>query len=98
MTTINKEEIQKFSNLANEWWDPKGKFKPLHMFNPIRIEYISEKIKDHFRIVPRIFSEKIVNQISKRGKLVKKNFEYVSNLNNDWFSKKEIDNIINSNI
>ena len=50
MTTINKEEIQKFSNLANEWWDPKGKFKPLHMFNPIRIEYISEKIKDHFRI------------------------------------------------
>ena len=50
MTTINKEEIQKFSNLANEWWDPKGKFKPLHMFNPIRIEYISEKIKDHFKI------------------------------------------------
>ena len=50
MTTINKEEIQKFSNLANEWWDPKGKFKPLHMFNPIRIEYISEKIKDHYRI------------------------------------------------
>ena len=45
MTTINKEEIQKFSNLAEEWWDVKGKFKPLHMFNPIRIEYITEKIK-----------------------------------------------------
>ena len=50
MTTINKEEIQKFSNLANEWWDVNGKFKPLHMFNPIRIEYIIEKIKDHFNI------------------------------------------------
>ena len=48
MTTINKEEIQKFSNLSDEWWDVKGKFKPLHMFNPIRIEYIIEKIKQHF--------------------------------------------------
>ena len=50
MTTINKEEIQKFSNLADEWWDIKGKFKPLHMINPIRIEYITEKIKHHFNI------------------------------------------------
>ena len=48
MTTINKAEIQKFSNLADEWWDVKGKFKPLHMFNPIRIEYIVEKIARHF--------------------------------------------------
>ena len=50
MTTINKEEIQKFSKLADEWWDVKGKFKPLHMFNPIRIEYITQKIKDHFNL------------------------------------------------
>ncbi len=50
MTTINKEEIQKFSNLADEWWDEKGKFKPLHMFNPIRLEYIVEKIKQHFAL------------------------------------------------
>ena len=50
MTTINKEEIQKFSNLAEEWWDVNGKFKPLHMFNPIRIEYITENIKKHFNI------------------------------------------------
>ena len=49
-TTINKEEIQKFSKLADEWWDVNGKFKPLHMFNPIRIEYILEKIKKHFKI------------------------------------------------
>ena len=49
-TTINKEEIQKFSKLADEWWDVNGKFKPLHMFNPIRIEYITDKIKQHFKI------------------------------------------------
>ena len=48
MTTINKEEIQKFSNLADEWWDVSGKFKPLHMFNPIRIDYILSKTKKHF--------------------------------------------------
>ena len=50
MTTINKEEIQKFSKLADEWWDVNGKFKPLHMFNPIRIEYISDIIKKYFKI------------------------------------------------
>ena len=49
-TTINKEEIQKFSKLAEEWWDVNGKFKPLHMFNPIRIEYITENIKKHFKL------------------------------------------------
>ena len=48
MTITNKEEIQKFSDLADEWWDVNGKFKPLHMFNPTRIEYITENIKNHF--------------------------------------------------
>ena len=48
MTTINQEEIQKFSKLAEEWWDVSGKFKPLHMFNPIRIEYILDKTISHF--------------------------------------------------
>ena len=48
MTTINKEEIQKFSKLAEEWWDVNGKFKPLHMFNPVRIEYILDIIASHF--------------------------------------------------
>ena len=50
MTTINQEEIQKFSKLADEWWDVSGKFKPLHMFNPIRIDYILEKTSGHFGI------------------------------------------------
>ena len=50
MTTINKEEIQKFSELADEWWDVKGKFKPLHMFNPIRIEYILDEISKFYEL------------------------------------------------
>ena len=59
MTTINKEEIQKFSDLAEEWWDVNGKFKPLHMFNPIRIEYITENIKQHFNINNNNFLQKL---------------------------------------
>ncbi len=62
MTTINKEEIQKFSKLADEWWDVNGKFKPLHMFNPIRIEYILEEISKHFKL-------------NKNKELLLKNFE-----------------------
>ena len=50
MTTINKEEIQKFSKIADEWWDAKGKFKPLHVFNPIRIKYIRDKCISHFNL------------------------------------------------
>ena len=57
MTTINKEEIQKFSKLADEWWDVNGKFKPLHMFNPIRIEYIYTKNK---RFSIYLFRKKIL--------------------------------------
>ena len=50
MNTINKKEIQKFSKIANEWWDPEGKFKPLHKFNPIRIKYIKDNIIQNFKI------------------------------------------------
>ena len=46
--TINKEEILKFSKMADEWWDPEGKFKPLHNFNPIRIKYIKSSILSNF--------------------------------------------------
>ena len=42
--TINKKEIEKFSRMAEEWWNPSGKFKPLHKFNPIRIAYIRDNI------------------------------------------------------
>ncbi len=50
MTTINREEIQKFSKLADEWWDVEGKFKPLHMFNPVRIEYIIKTCSSYFTV------------------------------------------------
>ena len=50
MTTINHEEIQKFSKLADQWWDANGKFKPLHAFNPIRIKYIINKCTSHFKL------------------------------------------------
>ena len=42
--TTNKKEIDKFSRLASEWWDPNGKFKPLHKFNPVRLSYIKKSI------------------------------------------------------
>ena len=42
--TINKKEIEKFTKISEEWWNPEGKFKPLHKFNPIRISYIKENI------------------------------------------------------
>ena len=42
--TINKKEIEKFSRIAEEWWNPEGKFKPLHKFNPVRISYIKDNI------------------------------------------------------
>jgi len=48
--TINKLEIEKFTKLADDWWNPLGKFKPLHKFNPIRIKYIKDFLIKHFRI------------------------------------------------
>ncbi len=50
MTSVNKKEIDKFSKMANEWWDPEGKFKPLHKFNPTRIKYIKENIINNFNL------------------------------------------------
>ena len=48
--TINNKEIEKFSKIAEEWWDPNGKFKPLHNFNPIRISYLKENIIKTFNL------------------------------------------------
>ena len=48
--TINKKEIEKFSRIAEEWWDPEGKFKPLHNFNPIRISYLKENITKNLNL------------------------------------------------
>ncbi len=50
MTSINKKEIDKFSKMADEWWNPEGKFKPLHKFNPTRIKYLKENIIYNFKL------------------------------------------------
>ena len=50
MNSVNKKEIEKFSKMAAEWWDPEGKFKPLHKFNPTRIKYIKDNIIYSFKL------------------------------------------------
>lgn len=47
-TTIDQSEVDRFSALAQEWWNPTGKFKPLHKFNPVRLTYIRERLCEHF--------------------------------------------------
>ncbi len=47
-STIDPQDVARFSAIANEWWDPEGKFKPLHQFNPIRLQYIRDKLCAHF--------------------------------------------------
>ncbi len=47
-STINTDEIAKFAAMADEWWDPAGKFKPLHKFNPVRLAYIRDWALRHF--------------------------------------------------
>ena len=50
MNTIDYKEIEKFSRLSEEWWNPTGKFKPLHKFNPVRIKYIKEALEKHYNL------------------------------------------------
>ena len=47
-TTIDPQEVAKFEAMAAEWWDPNGKFKPLHMLNPCRLDYITRQIAEEF--------------------------------------------------
>ena len=53
MSTINKTEVEKFSKLAKDWWNPNGKFKPLHLFNPARIKFIKEKLISYYGFNPK---------------------------------------------
>jgi len=50
LTTVDKIEIEKFSKIAKDWWNPNGKFKPLHLFNPARIEFIKKKLISHLSL------------------------------------------------
>ena len=44
MENFDQLELDKFTELADQWWDPNGKFKPLHLINPLRAEYIQKKV------------------------------------------------------
>lgn len=48
INTIDPAEVAKFEAMAAEWWDPKGKFKPLHEMNPCRLDYITRQIAAEF--------------------------------------------------
>lgn len=48
VTTVDASEVAKFEAMAAEWWDPNGKFKPLHMMNPVRLDYITTQIAGEF--------------------------------------------------
>ena len=51
-STVDPEEIERFSRIAGGWWDPKGKFAPLHRMNPLRIQWIRDKACQHFSLAP----------------------------------------------
>jgi len=53
LSTVDKIEVEKFSKLAGDWWNPNGKFKPLHLFNPARIKFIKEKLIYYFGLNPK---------------------------------------------
>ena len=49
-TSIDPEEVEKFRAMAAEWWDPNGKFAPLHKFNPVRLKFIRDTITAHYKL------------------------------------------------
>ena len=46
--TVDPDEIARFTALAEEWWNPEGRFRPIHRFNPVRRDYIVDRIARHF--------------------------------------------------
>ncbi|AFL53550.1 2-polyprenyl-6-hydroxyphenyl methylase/3-demethylubiquinone-9 3-methyltransferase [Sinorhizobium fredii] len=52
-TTIDQSEVDRFSAMAAEWWDPTGKFRPLHKFNPVRLAYVRDRVCEQFGRDPK---------------------------------------------
>ena len=52
-SSIDQAEIAKFEAMAAEWWDPNGKFRPLHLMNPLRLDYIRDQIAAEYTIIDR---------------------------------------------
>ena len=52
-STVDPAEIEKFRRMAEEWWDPRGKFRPLHRFNPVRLGFLKERLCRHFAKDPK---------------------------------------------
>jgi 2-polyprenyl-6-hydroxyphenyl methylase / 3-demethylubiquinone-9 3-methyltransferase len=52
-TTVDKDQVEMFSKMAAEWWNPTGKFRPLHKFNPVRLAYIRDRICQNFDRDPK---------------------------------------------
>ncbi len=49
-TSIDEDEVEQFSRIADEWWNEHGKFRPLHQINPVRISYLKQQICKHFAL------------------------------------------------
>ena len=72
-TTIDTGEVERFSRLAQEWWNPAGKFKPLHKFNPVRLDYIRQEVATNFgrdTLQPKPFAGLSVLDIGCGGGLI----------------------------
>ncbi|MBS0490995.1 bifunctional 2-polyprenyl-6-hydroxyphenol methylase/3-demethylubiquinol 3-O-methyltransferase UbiG [Phenylobacterium sp. NIBR 498073] len=52
-SSIDPKEVEQFSRIAAEWWDPKGKFAPLHKFNPVRLSFIRDQVQARFGRDPK---------------------------------------------
>ncbi|MBL8689501.1 MAG: bifunctional 2-polyprenyl-6-hydroxyphenol methylase/3-demethylubiquinol 3-O-methyltransferase UbiG [Rhodospirillaceae bacterium] len=52
-STVDPAEIEKFRRMAEEWWDPRGKFHPLHRFNPVRLQFLKDRLCRHFGRDPK---------------------------------------------
>ncbi len=56
-TTVDAQDVERFSRIASEWWEENGKFRPLHKMNPLRLGFIRDKAIAHFSLNPPLLAE-----------------------------------------